>query len=65
MKGIFAGEGRLTEEANQACKINGIDPSELIAKTLDSFKRENISLDAAHKLHNASKKKRQGLLALI
>jgi hypothetical protein len=30
MKGIFHGEGRLTDEAMEACRVNHIDPNELV-----------------------------------
>ena len=65
MKSIFAGEGRLTDDATTACKVNYVDPQELVPRSLESFKRPGLSVDGAQRLYNASKKKRQGLLHLV
>ena len=64
-QGVFSGDGRITEEAMLACQINMVEPSELIPRPLESFKRPGLSNDGASRLHAANKKKRQGLLSLI
>lgn len=58
MKAIFHGEGRLTEDAVEACKTLGIDPQELANKPLDVFRRKGGNEQAAQRLWSVNKKKR-------